>query len=397
MKYVSIVGIGLDGVSSLTAEARREIENADMLIGAARMLGPFEGLNKPCLDEISAGNIASAIEKSRHSRIAVLMSGDVGFYSGASSLMPLLTGYETRLIPGVSSVSAFFARIKRPWQAAKLLSLHGRETDIVAAVRRNTDTFCITGGNVGKIAQILTKYGFGGLTVYAGERLGYEDERISTLKVEELIARQWDSLCVLLILNEDPEAGISFGIDDSLFIRGEAPMTKAEVRAVTLSKLRLSPTDICYDVGAGTGSVTIEMALSCYKGKVYAIEREAEGASLIELNAIRHRAANIEIINGSAPGALYALPSPDAVFIGGAGGNLDEIVKAVLDKNMKARIVINAVTLETLHEAVSVFKNADIEPEVVQISVSKAKKLGNYSLMTAQNPVFVISGGGPNV
>lgn len=392
MKLVYIVGTGTNGTGSLTYEAWRAIDESTLLIGASRMLEPYADTDKECIAAVKATDIACAIMKSTESKIAVLMSGDVGFYSGASSLLPLLEDIETLLIPGISSVNAFFARIKKPWQDAHFVSLHGRESDIVAAVRRNTKTFCITGGGVSLIAGVLKEYGFGGLKVYVGENLGYDSEKITLTTVAKLSEAKTDSLCVLLIENDNPEAQIPVGIDDEDFLRGKAPMTKSEIRAVTLSKLRLKPTDICYDVGAGTGSVTIEMALSCYNGRVYAIERDEEALPLIRKNALRFRAANIDILSGEAPEALLSLPTPDAVFIGGSGGNLDEIIDLILDKNQHARIVVNAITLETLQLAVGTFEKAGIIPEIVQVSVSKTRKLGRYNLLTAQNPVFIISG-----
>lgn len=392
MKLVYIVGTGTNGAGSLTYDAWRAIEDSSLLIGAKRMLEPYAGNDKDCLAAVKAEDIAEAVKKSGEQKIAVLMSGDVGFYSGASSLLPLLDDCETQLIPGISSVNAFFAKIKKPWQNAHFVSLHGRESDIVAAVRRNAETFCITGGGVALIAEVLKEYGFGGLKVYVGENLGYDSEKISVTTVEKLASASAASLCVLLIENEKPDARTSAGIPDEDFLRGKAPMTKAEVRAVTLSKLRLKPSDVCYDVGAGTGSVTVEMALSSYNGRVYAIERDGEALPLIRKNALKHRAANIDVICGEAPEALYNLPAPDAVFIGGAGGNLAEIIDLILDKNQNARIVVNAITLETIHLAVSAFEGAGITPETVQVSVSKTRKLGRYNLLTAQNPVFIISG-----
>jgi len=152
---VYIVGTGTNAADSLTFEAKRAIKESEVLIGAERMLRPYLEMGKECISAVRAEDIFSAIGKSVASKIAVLMSGDVGFYSGANSLLPLLYDYETKLIPGISSVNAFFAKIGKPWQDVKFVSLHGRDTDIVAAVRRNKETFCITGGNVSEIAKLL--------------------------------------------------------------------------------------------------------------------------------------------------------------------------------------------------------------------------------------------------
>ena len=170
-------------------------------------------------------------------------------------------------------------------------------------------------------------------------------------------------------------------------------MTKAEVRAVVMSKLRIRETDVVYDVGAGTGSVSVEMALQCFDGKVFALDKNSEAVVLTEKNAHKFGCDNIEIISGEAPEALRELPSPDIVFIGGSCGKISEILSIIYEKNKTAIVVITAVSLETLSTAQKAFSGFGIiEPEIVQVSITRSKRLGNHTMLAAENPVFIIKG-----
>lgn len=185
---------------------------------------------------------------------------------------------------------------------------------------------------------------------------------------------------------------ITYGIKDDEFIRDEVPMTKEEVRIVSISKLELSEDSVMYDIGSGTGSVAIEAGLLSSAIKVFAIEVNPSAIKLIEENKKKFNAVNVEIIKGLAPEALTDLPVPTHAFIGGTKGNLKAILEALYKKNQQMRIVMNAVSLESISEMTSAIKEFQIsDDEVAQISVNKSKKIGNYHLLQANNPVFVFS------
>lgn len=393
MKRVSIIGIGMGG-DTVTGEGLNAVEQAEALLGAPRMIQTFSRFEKHVYAVYEPEKVKAVLDESGMQRFAVLVSGDTGFYSAADGLMLALSGYEVKLIPGISSVSYFFARLKRPWQDAALISCHGRGTNFVDSVRRNRLTFALTGGNANVLAKGLIEAGFGGLTATIGENLGAENERIFTLPVNELIKASIARLAVLLLENPNADARIRFGIPDEEFIRGNVPMTKSEVRAVSLSRLALSPDAVCCDIGAGTGTVTVEMALAAYEGHVYAVDQNEEAVSLIAENCRRFHIGNATPMLGSAPEALFSLPPIDAAFIGGSGGAVGDIFAAVLSKSPLARIVVNAITLETLHAAVEAFKAHGIVPEIVQLNAARAKPAGGLHMMLAQNPVFIVSGGG---
>lgn len=181
---------------------------------------------------------------------------------------------------------------------------------------------------------------------------------------------------------------------DELFLRGKVPMTKSEVRAVVLSKLELSGDSVLYDVGAGTGSVSIEAASQLSSGTVYGVEQKEEALFLIEKNKERFHADNLVVVRGLAPESLKPLPPPTHVFVGGSLGNLRDILELVLCKNEEVRVVLTAITIETLSQALAWLKERKIQGEIVQLCVSRADCVGGYHMMRGENPVYVISFGG---
>ena len=251
---------------------------------------------------------------------------------------------------------------------------------------------------VKELGSLLVEFGLGGIRAVVGTRLSYPEEKI--LRGDGNMLREYDGDGLALIYLENLQGGKEPAVPgrpDGTFLRGEVPMTKEEVRSVSLAKLRPGRDWVIYDIGAGTGSVAVEAALAAWQGQVYAIEQKREALDLIRENARRFGTDNVTVVPGEAPEALDGLPAPDGVFIGGSGGKLPEILEAVFAKNPKARVVLNAVTLETVAEAVACMKKWNLqEEEVVQLNVSRARRAGAYHLMEGQNPIYIISmtGGG---
>lgn len=393
MKQINIIGMGMSE-KTLTAEALELIIEADILIGAKRLINEFSHMNKLSYNAYLSNDILEIMEKTDAEKIAILVSGDVGFYSAAEKLVDVLNDYGPNLVSGISSVSYFFAKCSLPWKDANLISCHGIDTNIVSSVRRNRYTFALTGKNIPELQKELVKYGFSDLKVWIGENLGSDDESIQESKISDLDGMEFSSLTVLIIENPDFDSRIRTGIPDEEFIRGKVPMTKSEVRAVCLSKLSLSPTDIAYDIGCGTGSVTIEMAFSAYEGKVYAFDKNEDAIALLEQNCQKFHLDNVDGICGLAPECLKDLPVPDVAFIGGSSGNMDEIVSYLHGINDKMRFVITAVTLENAMAGLDSLKNVGISGDIVQVAVSKGKQIGDLHMLMAQNPIFIISGSG---
>ena len=225
-----------------------------------------------------------------------------------------------------------------------------------------------------------------------GENLSYPGQRIRRGTAGEFAKEKFDSLSVLLAEPAPAVTRRTSGFPDSLFTRGEVPMTKQEVRAAVLAKLAPNSGDILWDVGAGTGSVSIELALAASWGHTYAIECNEKACDLIRVNREKLGAWNLKLIEGAAPQALDGLETPDAVFIGGTKGSMENVVNLVLDRNPKARICISAICIETLYQAVKALQNRGIQSEVTQISISRGKATGSLHLLMANNPIFLIAG-----
>ena len=394
-KQITVIGIGTDGDRTLTREAERACEQAELIIGAARVTDALSRFRKPVGTAIAPKEIEAILRGTDAKRIVVAMSGDTGFFSGAKKLLPLIADLEPTVLPGVSSVSYFAAKLGVPYHDAALLSAHGRTINLPAKVRTHTRAFVLVGGAHGVSDQIglLCENGLGGVSVAVGTDLGSEAEAIVRGTAESLSGRDFSPLAVLCIEHQEADRAIvTHGRADGDFLRTEVPMTKSEVRAVTLSKLKLTGNAVCWDVGAGTGSVSIEMAEAAEDGCVYAIERNADACELIEQNKRHLGVMNVAVVEGSAPEALSGLPAPTHVFIGGSGGNLKEIIEAALLKNPRMRIVLNTVTAETFAEATAAIKALHlVNEEIVELNVSRSRKVGAYHMMTAQNPVYIIS------
>lgn len=395
-----LVGIGMGTPDHLTGEARAAFEKADCILGSGRMLDSFKATGKPLFDAYDPAKMLAYVQDHpEHHTIAVALSGDVGFYSGAKRLITAFegAGIHTELITGISSVTYFCSRLQIPWEDVKLMSIHGRRENLIAAVRTHFRTFTLLGGrdNVASLCEKLEKYGFENVKLYIGERLHYPEERITEGTPAELKEKAFDSLCVAIIENPSYTSGLRSCIPDEEFQRGDAPMTKSEVRSLSVAKLSLNRDSIAWDIGAGTGSVTIEMALAAADGEVYAIEKKSAAAALIEENAKKFGTPNVEVHVGTAPEALTDLPAPTHAFIGGSSGNMKEILKLLLDRNPRVRVVVNAITLETVAEANSCFKELGFtDVDITQIQAAKAKKVGPYEMMMGQNPVYIFAGTG---
>lgn len=407
MRKVTIIGAGPGNPDLLSRAALDAIDIADVVIGAHRALA---GIDVPpdvvrCELVKTADIVAALTDAASWQRAVVVMTGDVGLFSGARRLVEALSGdaqVDVRVIPGISSASYLAARLARPWQDWRFVSAHGVACDIVAEAERAGELFLATSGgeDPSRLSGELVQAGFGDARVTVAERLSYPDERITCATASEIAGQTFDDLNVMLIEFAGGAASsrwpyASSGIPDELFIRGDVPMTKQEVRAVALAKLRLTATDTVWDVGAGTGSVSIEAALVARAGSVWAVERNAAGVRLIRENADAFGCGNVHAVPGVAPEALAKLSVPDAVFVGGSAGELPSIVEAALEKNSQVRLCVPCVTVETLTEACALLSGSRFKGfEACQVSAARAEAVGSHHLMKAQNPVFLVSARG---
>ena len=393
---VTLVSLGGGLEHTVTAECAAALREAGCIIGARRLL---EHLPQGCTDRrIAAVKPQEVLDAvlAQQGGCVVVFSGDAGFYSGARGLLPLLAqrGIPVQVLPGVSSVQLFAARLGRPWQDWELVSAHGVDCNVIGAVSRGKPAFFLTGGALGpgELCRMLADAGLGSLSVAVGENLSGPEEKITTSTAAELAGRSFASLSVLLAEPAPRFERRSPGLPDGMFVRGQAPMTKQEVRAAALAKLGVGPSDVLWDVGAGTGSVSVELALSAPEGQVFAVECDEDACALVRENKRKFSTWNLQLVEGKAPQALAGLPAPDAVFIGGTKGGMEDIVGQVLAKNENARICISAIALETLSAAVTALEKHGLEADVAQIAVSRTRPAGKLHLLMANNPTFLITG-----
>ena len=397
MLRVNIVGIGPGNPRLLTGAAREAIEQSTILIGDKRMLANFAS-GKRTYDTIKTAEICKVCSEADADKdvVSVLVSGDVGFFSLAKTISGKLPDCECVRYCGISSLVYFAQLLEMSWDDAKIVSMHGRRQNFIEAVAHNKKVFALTGGENSPQALCakLCAHGLGGVTVYVGENLSYDDEKVTCLTAEEGAEKTFGSLSVMMIINEDAKALAHnvHGLSDDLFIRSKVPMTKQEIRAVSVSKLMPQETDVIYDIGAGTGSCSIELALQAKRGMVYAFERNPEALELIEKNKELFGVENLTVVAGEASENLEAMPVPDCVFIGGSGGNLCKMLDCIYSKNANCRVVVNAITVETLIEVVEYYKQREgYALDIVNVFAARAKKLGAYNLMMSQNPVYIMT------
>lgn len=394
---VTLIGMGSGQPENLTLQGLAALRQADLILGARRLLAV---LPAGCTENRAAAyrpdEVAELLQASGAENAVLVYSGDTGFYSGASSMMEKLKalGVRARVLPGLSSIQLLAAALGRPWQRWNLVSAHGRTCDPVAECMQGRPTFFLTGGSEdpATLCAQLAAEGFGDVQGVVGQCLGTPEEKLFRGSVKELAAGRFNSLSVLLVEAAEVLPRRAPGLPDEAFERGDVPMTKQEVRAAVLAKLAVRPEDILWDVGAGTGSVSVELALAAPRGRVYAVECRPEGRALIKANREKFRTRNLVLVEGLAPAALSDLPAPDAVFIGGSKGSLAAIVDAALDKNPDARICVSAIALESLSAAVAALTARGRTVQVSQIAVSRAKAVGGLHLMMAQNPIYLITG-----
>lgn len=396
-RRISLIGIGVGSCHAMTGEALDTLKNCDCIIGAQRMLDSVRQLGKHTYSSYKPEEIRRFIESHQEYRaVAVVLSGDVGFYSGAKKLEEELAGCQVERIPGISSIVYLAARLHTSWEDAALISAHGRRQNYIHAIGHQEKTFLLLGGDCGReLCEKLHFYQLTEIDCWIGKHLSYPDEVVLHKKGGELRPEDFSDLDVVFISNPKADRGTMRHLEDEEFIRGRVPMTKSEVRAVSLAKLGLKEACVLYDIGAGTGSIAIEAAVHSGGIRVYAVEKNPEAVRLLKENKQRFRCDWLDIVEGRAPEALRGLEAPTHVFIGGSAGDLKEILAAVKRKNPQVRIVLNAISLETVREVMEAVEEGLLEePEIVQLAASKSRKLGAYHMMTGMNPVYIITDGG---
>ena len=415
-KRIILAGMGPGDARFYTCELADALRNADVIFGAESVLKRFDknGVKAELVPLYMGKDILEFLDKEKaYKNPLALYSGDVSLCSGAKSAAEVFgrAGYDVHKISGISSIALFANRLGIGLEDCDIVSAHGRECNVTGHIMETKKLIVLPSSSAHAGEIVRNAYAAVGecatddlLEITVGYELGTEKEKV--FKVTEadcdnsFFSPDEKGKCLLYIENKKAgEMPVARGIADDEFIRGKTPMTKEEIRAISIRKLGLSADSVLWDIGAGTGSVSIEAALLHPDIKVYAIERNDEAVELIGKNKEKFGAENVVVIKGEAPEILEKadelsgdLSTPTHAFIGGSGGNMQDIIEILKKKNENVRIMINCVTLETLTEVLSVIKEGKFaEPDIVQVSASRYRKVGDYHMADAINPVYIVA------
>lgn len=394
MNHLTIVGVGPGHIDYLIPKAQQKIQQAPIIFAAKRHVHLAENKQVLPLEPLSQAMIQmqQALETSD---VLVLVSGDPTFFSLAKILKEKLD-VPVAYISGISSVQTLLCALGEDSAKIKTESIHGRTVQvdqIIAQVKHHHTMVYLTDAEFGPeaICRVLVQAGMGDLDIAVGENLSYENERIVQGKAFDIQREQFEQNCVTRIINKNAAtAPIVPVLRDDAFIRDAVPMTKEEIRMLSICKLGIQSNSLIWDAGAGTGSIGLQCAQLAVYGHVYAIEQNEKAVELIERNKKKLAISNMSICLGTMPACLQTLPNPTHVFIGGSGGALTEILEEVCKRGKGIRIVLNAITLRTLSEARRLLKEKAFDDvNIIQVQINTVSE--RAEMLLAQNPIFIIS------
>ncbi|WP_126425493.1 precorrin-6y C5,15-methyltransferase (decarboxylating) subunit CbiE [Brevibacillus marinus] len=391
---IKVIGIGDDGQAGLLPLYRRWIMESELLVGGERHLAFFPEYRGEKL--VLKGGLTALVDKlkAEQRRTVILASGDPLFYGIGGYLAQKL---PVEIYPALSSLQLVFARMGEAWQDAYVTSVHGRSMQGLAQRidgREKVALLTDAENNPAAIARYLLAYGMTEYRAFVGENLGSASERVGWYDLEEMAVRSFSELNVVVLRRQRPGPVWPLGIPDECFAQRKPDkglITKQEVRVLSLAQLALTPTSVVWDIGTCTGSVAIEAARIAREGAVYAIEKNADDLANCRANMARFR-ADITLVHGKAPEGLEQFPDPDAIFIGGSGGELAELIR-VCCRRLKpgGRIVLNAATIETLYQALAAFAASGFATSITQAQLARSKPILELTRFEALNPVWIIT------
>lgn len=407
---IVIVGIGDDGLAGLTEAARQEVLSADHVLGAPatlRLLGEEVRARRVALEADMAAAVKQAREALGARRPVLVSSGDPLFYGIARYLCERIGKDRFEIVPHVSSMQMAFARVKESWEDAYLTNTAGRPIEtIVDRVRtaEKVGLFSSEEHPPTRIARALLDRGIDYFRAYVCENLGSPDERVTQAEdLSDLLGVTFDPLNVMILVrkpNRPDRADRTspfrrFGNADDAFAQSQPKrglITQSEVRAIALAQMDVRPTSVVWDIGAGSGSVAIEAAQLADQGMVYAIEPDASDVALLESNAEAFGVPNVRPVVGRAPEVLGGLPDPDAVFVGGTGRHVAEVLTAAYARLVPGgRLAVNVATIDGLATAHATLKGLAGEVDVWQASLSRGIEQLDRVRFQAVNPTFLLA------
>lgn len=391
---VHVIGVP-PGAAALPPDARAAALGCRLLVGAARHLGLVPGFTGEVLPV--EGRVMAAVDRVASTpelSAAFLASGDPGFFGIGATLLRRLPRDDVRLWPAVTSLQLAFARAGESWGEARFASVHGRPLEALAPLLGAPRIGVLTDEAQGPpaVARLLLDSGWDDYEMVVAENLGLPAERVTRGTPAEITSWRGSALNVVLLLRSasDPRP-LGPGLPEDAFSHARGLITKAEVRAAALAQLRLPRGGVLWDVGAGSGSVAVEACLLAPGLRAYAVEKTAEGQAHLAANRRRFRAAGLVPVAGAAPEALVGLPAPDAVFVGGSGGALGEVLDASWAAlRAPGSLVVAAVLVETLAETLSWGRSAGLDPELTEIRAARSRVVAGRHLLEPQNAVTLI-------
>lgn len=395
---IVVIGSGMSGRSGLSASSLQAIRDADELWGAERFLSEFDDI--PAKKVRFRSPLRPQLESLRargSKRIVVLASGDPGFYGIAGTISEILSPEEITIVPNVSALQSAFAKAGVPWQDAALTSLHARPfSEALGLIRRHAKIGLLTEPELppNRIADKLLSAGVPDCRAIVCENLGTKDERVLAGSLSEIREMSFAPLNVLLLFQREPFAPSCIGVPrpDDAYAHPRGMITKRDVRLMTIDRLKIAENDLVWDVGAGSGALSIEIGERAWRGRVFAIEKSAEALACLRRNVDRFGVLNVSVVEGAAPEALAELPAPTAVFIGGSGGKLEAILRFVLNRAApNARLAANFTILENLTLALKTLRETGYDPSVTEIDLAYGRGIGGGTRFDPINPVYVLS------
>jgi precorrin-6Y C5,15-methyltransferase (decarboxylating) len=402
---IHVIGVGNDGPESLTPRALTIVEKADVLVGGQRLLDRFPDVPA---ERVKIGArvddvLAAVAARRTTSRVVVLATGDPNYFAITRAVLRHVPAEDLEIVPNVSALQWAFAKAREPWDDAAFLTVHGRTmAGLAEAVRghRKVCLFTDERNTPAAIARALLDAGLREYRAVLCEDLGGASEAVTRLSLEELVDRDAHPLNTLILLAPEmtaspTPAAWTPGLPEDVFDQRKPKLgliTKREIRVLSLARLALRPDSVVWDIGAGSGSVSIEAARLSPHGRVFAFEKNADDVETVRFNVEKFRVPHVTVLHATAPDRFDELPDPDAVFVGGSGGKLREILNiAAARLTTSGRIVVNAITLDTLYETVSLFRELRLEHEAILASIARSKPLLGMMSFEALNPVYIVT------